>query len=109
VVYTDGQFVQMLHRLAAAVTLLCAAASLAIAWARPASIRVRAAVTVGVALVCVQVLLGLLNVALRLPTDLREAHALNAAFTFLAFVVATLFAVLDATVLGSQRRSAAGG
>ncbi|HMF27922.1 MAG TPA: hypothetical protein VKE42_04065, partial [Candidatus Cybelea sp.] len=49
----------------------------------------------GVVLVCVQVLLGLLNVALRLPTNLREAHALNAALLFLAFFVATAFATLD--------------
>ncbi|HEY1656429.1 MAG TPA: COX15/CtaA family protein [Candidatus Tumulicola sp.] len=95
VVYSDGQLVQMLHRLAAGITLLCTAASLGFAWARPASPRVRAAVTIGVALVCLQVLLGLLNVALRLPTDLREAHAMNAALAFLAFVVATLFAALD--------------
>ncbi len=44
--------------------------------------RVRAAATIGLALVLVQVLLGLLNVALRLPIDLREAHAANAALVF---------------------------
>lgn len=97
VVYTSGQFVQMLHRVAAASTLVCAAGALALAWARPASVRVRTAVAIGAALVAVQVLLGLLNVALRLPTDLREAHAVNAALTFLAFFVATAFAMLDAT------------
>lgn len=96
VVYTTGQYVQMLHRIAAGVTLICAAASLALVWARPASVRVRGAVVLGVVLVCVQVLLGLLNVALRLPTELREAHALNAALLFLAFFVATAFATLDA-------------
>lgn len=105
VVYTDGQYVQMLHRFAAAITLICAAASLAVAWARPASARVRAAATTGVGLVCVQVLLGLLNVALRLPTDLREAHAVNAALTFLAFVVAALFAALDGGALGAERKA----
>jgi len=99
VVYTAGQYVQMLHRIAAAVTLICAAGSLAIVWAKPASPRVRAAVVLGVALVCVQVLLGLLNVALRLPTELREAHALNAALLFLAFFLASAFAALDATPL----------
>jgi heme A synthase len=99
VVYTAGQYVQMLHRIAAAVTLICAAGSLAMVWARPASVRVRAAVVLGVALVCVQVLLGLLNVALRLPTELREAHALNAALLFLAFFLASAFASLDATPL----------
>ncbi len=96
VVYTQGQYVQMLHRFLAGGTLLCAAASLALAWARPVSARVRASVATGVALICVQVLLGLLNVALRLPTDLREAHAFNAALVFLAFVVAASFAMLEA-------------
>jgi heme A synthase len=95
VVYTQGQEVQMLHRLFAAATLLCAAGSLAIVWARPASARVRMAASAGVVLVCVQVLLGLLNVALRLPSDLREAHAVNAALVFLSFVVATVFALLE--------------
>jgi heme A synthase len=109
VVYTQGQDVQMLHRLAAAATLICAAGSLAFAWARPASSRVRAAVTAGVALVCVQVLLGLLNVTLRLPTDLREAHAVNAALVFLAFVVSTVFAALDARALGPAADRAVAG
>jgi heme A synthase len=95
VVYTSGQFVQMLHRVAAASTLVCAAGALALAFARTASARVRTAVAAGAALVAVQVLLGLLNVALRLPTDLREAHAVNAALAFLAFFVATAFATLD--------------
>ncbi len=108
VVYTDGQFVQMLHRFAAGVTLVGAAGSLALAWARPASNRVRAATSVGVGLVCVQVLLGLLNVALRLPTDLREAHAVNAALAFLAFVVATLFALLDSGALKNSEHAVAG-
>jgi len=96
VVYTSGQYVQMLHRIAAAVTLLCATGSLALSWALPVSARVRVPVATGAALVAVQILLGLLNVALRLPTNLREAHAINAAFLFLAFFVACTFAALDA-------------
>ncbi|MGA8098587.1 MAG: COX15/CtaA family protein [Candidatus Cybelea sp.] len=100
VVYTPGQYVQMLHRIAAGVTLIFAAGTLALAWAHGASSRVRAAVVIGIALVAVQVLLGLLNVALRLPTDLREAHAVNAALLFLAFFVATAFAMLDAAPRG---------
>ena len=99
VVYSQGQYAQMLHRTIAAATLLCAVSSFAFAWIRPASARVRAAVSAGLALVFVQVVLGLLNVALRLPMDLREAHAFNAALVFLAFVIATLFAVLDAREL----------
>ena len=103
VVYTQGQYVQMLHRIVAAATLICSAGSLALVWARPASTRVRVATSVGVLLVLVQVVLGLLNVALRLPMDLREAHAVNAALVFLAFVVSTLFASLDAPQLAERR------
>jgi heme A synthase len=95
VVYTAGQYVQMLHRIAAAAALISAAGSLALAWSLPASNRVRAATVAGVALISLQVLLGLLNVALRLPVDLREAHAVNAALTFLAFFLGTVFATLD--------------
>jgi heme A synthase len=96
IVHTPGEYVQMLHRAAAAATLIFAAAALALAWAGPASGRVRAAAGAGVALVCIQVVLGLLNVTLRLPMELREAHAVNAAFVFLAFFIATVFATLDA-------------
>ena len=67
VVYTPGQFVQMLHRFAAAATFLCAAAALALAWASATPSRIRAALFTGVALVAAG-LLGLLNVALR-PAD----------------------------------------
>ncbi len=100
VVYTHGQIVQMLHRAAAAATLICATATLALAWAYATPRRVRIAVLAGSGLVAMQVLLGLLNVALRLPTNLREAHAVNAALVFLAFFVAAVFAVLD----GAPRR-----
>lgn len=95
VVYTPGQDVQMLHRFIAAACLLTAVISFALVWAMRASTRVRAAATIGLALVFVQVLLGLLNVALRLPIDLREAHAANAALVFLAFVSATMLAALE--------------
>lgn len=95
VVYTPGQAVQMLHRFVAAACLLTAVISFACAWAMRASARVRAAATLGLIFVFVQVLLGLLNVALRLPIDLREAHAANAALVFLSFVTATAFAALE--------------
>jgi heme A synthase len=95
VVYTHGQDVQMLHRFIAAACLLTAVISFALVWAMRASPRVRAAATIGLALVFVQVLLGLLNVALRLPIDLREAHAANAALVFLSFVSATALAALE--------------
>jgi heme A synthase len=103
VVHTSGQFVQMLHRVAAAATLISAAGAFALAWAQPATSRVRIAVGTGVALVAVQVLLGLLNVTLRLPTDLREAHAVNAALLFLALFVAAAFAMLDAVPVDPAR------
>src|SRR5581483_297611 len=95
VVYTPGQYVQMLHRFVAAACLLSAVIGFALAWALRAAPRVRIAATAGLALVFVQVLLGLLNVALRLPIDLREAHAANAALVFLSFVCATAFALQD--------------
>ncbi len=104
VVYTSGQFAQMLHRIAAAATLIGATGSLALVVAHAASLRLRATVALGVALVAVQVLLGLLNVALRLPTELREAHAVNAAFVFLTFFVAAIFAALDAERSAVVRR-----
>src|SRR5581483_11527711 len=97
VVYTVGQYVQMLHRFVAAACLLAAAVSLALTWALGAAPRVRIAVSVALALVFVQIVLGLLNVALRLPIDLREAHAANAALVFLSFACATTLAVLDAS------------
>jgi heme A synthase len=99
IVYTPGQFAQMLHRIIAAATLLCAVSSFAFAWVRPASTRVRTAVSVGLALIFVQVILGLLNVVLRLPMDLREAHAFNASLVFLSFVIASLLAAMDAREL----------
>ena len=92
----------LLHR----ATLLCAVGSFAFAWMRPASMRVRFAVSAASGLVFVQIVLGLLNVVLRLPMDLREAHAFNAALVFLAFVVATLFAVLDLRVPAYDTSSA---
>jgi len=95
VVYTHGQDVQMLHRFIAAACLLSAVISFALVWAMRASPRVRTAATIGLALVFVQVLLGLLNVALRMPIDLREAHAANAALVFLSFVSATALAALE--------------
>ncbi len=104
VVYTSGQFVQMLHRVAAATTLVFATGALALVLVHSASLRLRASVALGAALVAIQVLLGLLNVALRLPTELREAHAVNAALVFLTFFVATIFAALDSVPSGSTRR-----
>jgi cytochrome c oxidase assembly protein subunit 15 len=90
VVYTPGQHVQMLHRFVAAACLLSAVISFALAWVLGASSRVRIVTSIALGLVFLQIVLGLLNVALRLPLDLREAHAANAALVFLAFVSATI-------------------
>lgn len=97
VVYTPGQAVQMLHRGIAAACALTAVISFALVWVMRTSARLRALTATGLALVFVQVLLGLLNVALRLPIDLREAHAANAALVFLAFVAATAVAAMEGT------------
>ncbi|MDP9019085.1 MAG: COX15/CtaA family protein, partial [Candidatus Eremiobacteraeota bacterium] len=94
VVYGSGQYVQMLHRFVAGACLLSGAAAFAIA-CRLASPRVRIMTALGLVFLFGQVVLGLLNVALHLPTVLREAHAANAALTFLVFVIATTFAALD--------------
>ncbi|HEV3153896.1 MAG TPA: COX15/CtaA family protein [Candidatus Baltobacteraceae bacterium] len=99
VVYTPGQFVQMLHRFVAAACLLAGVLTFALAWTVRAPRAVRTMATAGLALLFVQILLGLLNVALRLPIDLREAHAANAALVFLSFVTAT---VLQAVANGSR-------
>lgn len=109
VVYTSGQFVQMVHRAAAAVTLIAAATAVAVSFAYPCARRVRLAAGLGIALVSVQIVLGLLNVTLHLPTQLREAHAFNAALVFLAFFLAALFAALDAFVPVGKHRAAESG
>lgn len=95
ITYSPGQLVQMLHRALAGVTVLMIAITFAWSLLARAHSRVRAAALAAVILVFVQVLLGLLNVVWRLPTDLREAHALNAALLFLALIVATVFSALD--------------
>ena len=94
VVYSDGQVVQMLHRLAAAASLLAAVAAFALVWVKRAGANVRAWTTAGLVLVFIQVILGLLNVAFRLPLDLREACGQRRTH-FLAFVCATTLAALD--------------
>lgn len=95
VVYSSGQFVQMLHRFVAGACFFSGAAAFAFVWRAGASMRVRLMTSLGLGLLFAQIVLGLLNVALRLPMVLREAHAANAALTFLVFVVATTFAALD--------------
>jgi heme A synthase len=105
VVYSDGQFVQMLHRFAAAASLLAAVAAFALVWVKRSGPPVRAWTTAGLVLVFSQIILGLLNVAFRLPLDLREAHAANAALIFLAFVCATTLAALDSAPVRKPARA----
>lgn len=94
VVYGSGQFIQMLHRLCAGSCLLAACATLAFAW-RYASHPVRFTISLGAGLLFAQVVLGLLNVAWRLPSAVRELHAANAALAFLAFVAAAAIAAAE--------------
>lgn len=108
VVYTPGQYVQMLHRFVAAACLLSAVLSFALVWSLRGSARVRTVTSIGLALVFLQVVLGLLNVAFRLPIDLREAHAANAALVFLSFVSASVLAALDAISVSENREQYAG-
>jgi heme a synthase len=88
------QWAQMVHRLAAGIFVLCALVVAGFV-AQNGMLRVRAWVFAGVGLALFQLVLGISNVLLRLPSLLREAHAANAALTFIAFVIATSLATLD--------------
>ena len=93
----SAQAAHMVHRLLggaffALATIAAYGAALA------ATPRVRVAVLFAFALVVLQIMLGLANVAWFLPTLLREAHAANAVATFLAFTASLVFAAIDGTV-----------
>jgi heme A synthase len=88
------QLVQMLHRIAAGLFVLSALAAAAFA-AQSTMTRVRAWAFAGGALALIQVALGIANVLWRMPVPLREAHAANAAVTFIVFVIATFLALID--------------
>jgi heme A synthase len=88
---------QMTHRILAGVFFLVA--TVATYWAAlGTTARVRVATLAAYALIVLQVMLGMANVAWQLPLGLREAHAANAAATFIAFVCAIVFASIDGTV-----------
>ena len=91
---TLPQLLQMLHRIAAGSFVIAALAAAGFA-ARSGMTRVRAWAFAGAALALLQVALGIANVLWRMPVPLREAHAANAAVTFIVFVVATFLATLD--------------
>ncbi len=91
---TPGQWAQMLHRGAAAVFVLSTLIVLFYV-AQTGMPRVRVWFFAGTALALMQGTLGMLNVTLRMPSFLREAHAGNAALTFIVFVIATSLAMLQ--------------
>jgi heme A synthase len=92
-----AQSAQMVHRwIAAGFFGLATVAAYMAAFGTTA--RVRVATLSAYALVVLQVMLGIANVAWQLPTLLREAHAANACAAFVAFVAALVFAAVDGTV-----------
>ena len=87
----------MAHRVLAGVFFLVA--TVGAYWAALGTTpRVRAAALGAYALIVLQVMLGMANVVWQLPLGLREAHAANAAATFIVFVAAMVFAAIDGTV-----------
>ncbi len=92
---TAPQVAQMLHRLFAFTCALLAFFAAAVSVATRAGARVRGFAFAGCALIVVQIALGIGNVVWRLPIELREAHAANAAATFIAFTLAATLAALE--------------
>ena len=101
----QAQFAQMAHRWLAGGFFVVATVA-AYAAALGTTPRVRAAALFGYALVVLQVMLGVANVAWHLPTVLREAHAANACATFVAFIASLVFAATDGTVAVPARATA---
>ena len=91
-----AQIAQMTHRWVAAAFFLVATIAAYMA-AFGTTFRVRLATLFAYALVVLQVMFGIANVAWHLPTVLREAHAANACAVFVAFVAALVFAAIDGT------------
>ena len=88
------QHAQMLHRLLAASFFVIAVCATILTVRRGG--RSAIAASIGSVLLLVQISLGFANVVYFLPIGLREAHAANAAATFLAFVIASVLEALDA-------------
>ena len=107
-----AQVAQMTHRLLATAFFALATVA-AYGAALGATLRVRVAVLFAYALVVLQIMLGVANVAWLMPTVLREAHAANAVATFLAFTAALVFVALDgaaparSAVFAAMRRTTA--
>jgi protoheme IX farnesyltransferase len=106
--HNPAQLVQMLHRLGAAAFAI-AALMATFSAARTGSPRARNTAFTGMLLLFVQIGLGAANVLLHLPNALREAHAANAALTFLCFVAAAVFARIDPVQEALPATRAAGG
>ncbi len=98
---TQAQLAQMAHRLFALGFFSIATIAFVQGIAAD-SRRLRVATSVAYALVILQVVLGVLNVVWALPMALREAHAANAAATFVAFVVAFVLARIDVGVVAAR-------
>ncbi len=101
-----AQLAQMLHRLAA-FTFAGVAAFATFAAVRGGSRRVAVFAVAGLALVALQIGLGIANVVWQLPLGLREAHAANAGATFVTFVIAAVLAALDPYRAVSRNRERA--
>jgi heme A synthase len=94
---TAAEGAQMMHRVLAGIFF--AVATVVAYWASLGTTpRVRNAALCAYALIVLQVMLGMANVVWQLPLGLREAHAANAAATFIAFIGAIVFAAIDGTV-----------
>ncbi|HEY1728845.1 MAG TPA: COX15/CtaA family protein [Candidatus Baltobacteraceae bacterium] len=89
-----GPLAMTIHRAIAGTTFILG--TLVTAWASIAApARTRNIVFGAFALLIVQIMLGLANVAFGLPTLLREAHAINATAFFVVSVCAVASRVLD--------------
>lgn len=100
-----AQALQMTHRCLAYSFVVFAIAALLLT---PRVLRrARRVLHVGLGLMLLQIALGGLNVVLLMPTPLRLAHAANAVLTFLTFLIATVFASLDAERVPEKKLSSA--
>jgi heme A synthase len=94
---TAAEGAQMTHRILAGIFFLVA--TVVAYWASLGTTpRVRNAALLAYGLIVLQVMLGMANVVWQLPLGLREAHAANAAATFIVFICAIVFAAIDGTV-----------
>ena len=104
-----AQHAQMIHRVLAGALVIASALAVYVT-AAGAPARVRVAAQAGLVLVGTQAFLGYANVALALPTALREAHAANACILYLVYVGGLLLTAIDerapAAVRVAPRRAA---